>query len=1357
MAARFSGTPAFLPVAANEGRLAANQDRPSLPESQPVASGESEYTSDNDHDTYPAASDAVCSSSPVSPSYSHAPPAPSRNADCIYIPVRIGDANEYFLVDTGSAATIVSHELWSRLKINAPLQRANPLRTVTSSPLHIVGATILPLQIGQQQFSQSVFVAQHVQPPCILGRDFLAHHACSVDLSAPSLVVDGISHPLSVSRPSSGTDAVAPVRVTLPQTVIIHPYSEIVLSVDLPVPQHTSLAGSTGVISGRPNFLSRSGLDSSRVLATVVDGHVPIRLANFGPSSVTIYANTSVGEFQSCDPTDVLDGSATDSGPVPAVDTVATAEEADDPLASADLAELFHLSDNPNLDDEQRSKALNLLHRYRHLFAQQDTPAHRTHLVTHSIDTANAHPIKLPPRRISPHMADTVQQELNSMLDADVIQPSNSPWAAPVVLVRKKNGGVRFCIDYRKLNAVTVQDAHPIPRMDDTLDCLAGARLFSTLDLKSGYWQIPMADDDKCKTAFSTPYGLYQFNVMPFGLVNAPATFQRLMHMVLAGLEWKTCLAYMDDINTFSTTVNEHLDRLEEVFSRLSEAGLTLNPAKCSLFRSSVGYLGHVISGEGVATDPSKISTVVSWPTPSCSKDLSSFLGLASYYRRFVPNFASIAAPLFCLTRKGKEFHWTSDCQHAFECLKALLTAAPILAYPDFTRPFVLDTDASDTGIGAVLSQVHDDGREHVIAYGSHPLTKSQRNYSTTRKELLAVVTFVESFRHYLLYKPFTIRTDHGSLQWLHNFKEPNGQLARWIERLADYTFTIEHRPGKSHRNADTLSRRPEHDSLPSTVPQPSIVAAIAPSDTDPTPMVTSTDHSWMPAWTTNEVRSSQTAHPVWAHIIECLEHSTQPQPSHPSLVGINREHHELLSEFPRLELHNSLLFRRFTDACSEVSHLQLVVPPPLQQAILDTSHSHSTGGHLGPDRMKHRIATDFYWPGWRTAVTHYCRQCVQCARRKTPPSKPAPLQSTHSGYPWERLAIDILGPLPKTERGSQYVLVCADYFTKWTEALPMPDMTARTVATKLYDNIICRFGVPTMIHSDQGRQFESQLFQELCRVLDVTKTRTTPYHPQSDGMVERFNRTLLTMLSSFVNSRHDDWDVHLQSVMFAYRTTVHSGTGYTPYFLQFGREAQLPISAMFPVPRQQYSQVPYVAERQQALHDAFSRVRQRLQAGQQRQKTLFDRKAADKKFPKSQLVWLHQPAIRPGTSPKFHRPWDGPYRIINKLSPVVVRLQHCSHPSKTPVVHVDRLKACHLDPASYPTPVHIPQCTVPPPPQQYSPADHLQYVQLQPAAVPLPNPAPAPVPAPPVLAPAGRPPRQTRPPAWHAAYHIYR
>jgi hypothetical protein len=451
----------------------------------------------------------------------------------------------------------------------------------------------------------------------------------------------------------------------------------------------------------------------------------------------------------------------------------------------------------------QQEQFYQLLLKYAEVFPDNNNDLGRTRTTTHTINTDGAKPIRQAPRCIPPHLQSEADNLIAQMLQQNIIQKSNSPWSSPIVLVKKKDGSIRFCVDYRKVNHITRKDAYPLPRIDDTLDTLSGAKWFTTLDLLSGYWQVEVAAEDKEKTAFVTRDGLYEFNVMPFGLCNAPATFQRLMDMVLSGLQWTHCLVYLDDVIVFSCDFTSHLDKLHQVFLRLQKAGLKVKPTKCVFFQKEVPFLGHIVSEHGIATDPAKIDKVAKWPTPVSRHQLQQFLGLANYYRRFIKDFATICRPLHKLTEKSAPFKWTDECQYAFQTLRNKLVSPPVLVFPEFSKEFILDTDASDSGIGAVLSQIDDRGQERVVAYASRALSKAERNYSVTRKELLAMVTFTFHFRQYLLGRTFTLRTDHSSLTWLKNFRHPEGQLARWLEKLQEFTFTIQHRAG--HRDTPML------------------------------------------------------------------------------------------------------------------------------------------------------------------------------------------------------------------------------------------------------------------------------------------------------------------------------------------------------------------------------------------------------------------------------------------------------------------------------------------------------------------------------------------------------------------------
>ena len=431
-----------------------------------------------------------------------------------------------------------------------------------------------------------------------------------------------------------------------------------------------------------------------------------------------------------------------------------------------------------HLSPLQQQQLNGLFKEFSDVFSQGEDDLGCTPLLEHTIET-HWPPLRQPYRRQNPAVRREEMAQVQQMLASDVIRPSNSPWASSVVMVKKKDGSLHFCVDFRQLNAATVKDAHPLPRIDDLLDTLHGARWFSTLDLKSGYWQVPIMERDKEKTAFRTSsWQLYEFNQVPFGLCNAPATFSRLMDRVLSGLHWETCLFYLDDIIVFSSTWEEHLARLRQVFERLRHADLKLGAEKCAFAAKEVSYLGHRVTEEGLLPDSALLAAIREIPPPKTATEVPSFLGLAGYYRRYVKNFAAIAGPLHALTRKDTVFHWSADCQSAFDCLKMLLTTSPITAFPDFSQPFQLYTDASTAGLDAILAQVRE-GRERIICCASRSLNQAEKAYPATKLECLAIVWAVAKFRPYLMAMPFEVFTDHYALQWLKTMRTGSALLHR--------------------------------------------------------------------------------------------------------------------------------------------------------------------------------------------------------------------------------------------------------------------------------------------------------------------------------------------------------------------------------------------------------------------------------------------------------------------------------------------------------------------------------------------------------------------------------------------------
>nr|VZI35101.1 unnamed protein product [Spirometra erinaceieuropaei] len=742
-----------------------------------------------------------------------------------------------------------------------------------------------------------------------------------------------------------------------------------------------------------------------------------------------------------------------------------------------------------------------LLNSFPDLFAWSTDTIGRTHLIQHTIDTGDAKPVWQPPRRIPLRYREEVTNLLDELLQAKIIQPSSSPWASPIALVPKKDGSVRLCVYYRRLNAVTVRDSFPLPRLDDTQDALGNAAWFSTLDLKSGYWQAEIHPDDSHKTAFTVPQCLYEFQTLPFGLCNAAATFQRLRYRVLQPLIPDKCLVYLDDIIVFGRSIDEHNHSLRAVLEALRSAGLTLNPTKCLFYAVS------------------------------------------------------------------------------------------------------------------------------------NTLTKPQRNYCTFRCELLAIVVFLRQLKHQLIGRRFVLRTDHRALQWLRSFKDPMDQLARWQEFLQDFDFECQYRPGHKHGNADALSRLPHVTDADPNVQRAGVNAIVV---SEPT------RHEWATAQTTDPDTAT-----IYRHLSLGL-----PKLAERKMRGASQSARLLLNQWPYLTIENDILFPR--DPTS--NRLRPVVPGCLVESVLTDLHTQI--GQSGQRRTEPAALSRFWWHQLRSAVQRFCQSCATCAAFKPPfPSPRAPLQPITTGFPGDRVGLDILEPFPISVRGFEYVLVMVYYFTKWVEAVPLLRQNAASVANAISRTWISRWGAPLSFHSDCGANFQSQLLQDVCEILEIRKTRTTPYHPEGNGLVERTNRTLHDLLLAFSRDGHEhDWDAHLPLCLLAYRGTVHSSTGFTPHYHWTGRDLHLPADLRYPLPTPDPPTLhEYATHLRGVIRSAHNAARDALGAATQHQKEQFDRRTAGTPH--------YNPVPPHGTSAKHHHPWQGPFTLVDVLAPTTFLLRDAVHP----------------------------------------------------------------------------------------------
>ena len=858
----------------------------------------------------------------------------------------------------------------------------------------------------------------------------------------------------------------------------------------------------------------------------------------------------------------------------------------------------------------------------------------KTDVIEHTIDTGDAEPIRQRGRRVPHALRPLVEEQIDRMIESGIVRPSNSSWASPIVLVRKKDGTYRFCVDYRSVNAVAVKDSFPLPRIDETFDALSGARYYSMLDLASGYWQVLMRKDAVAKSAFVTERGLFEFTVMPFGLTNAPATFQRLMERVLRRLTWEHCLVYLDDILIFSKSFEEHVTGLTKVLQKLREAGLKAKPAKCQFGRRSVNYLGHVVSADGLAPEDEKIRAVTAFPVPKSVEQVRSFVGLAGYYRRFVPDSSTIAKPLFDILKKGCKFHWTDRCDGALKKLQRSLTEAPILTFPRFEEVFCVATDASNVGLGAVLFH-RIDGAERVVSYASRTLSPAEQKYAVVEKEALGLVWAVTHFRVYLLGKPFVLITDHCPLKWLKTLKDPNGRIARWIMTLSEYQWDIQHRSGKENANADALSRQPVgianadakkgdgtkrlEELLPPLSEEKLRIGAVGIE----------------PRYTMKELRVMQGKDALLARVKRLLVAGKSPLKGEWKSTSAERLVRQNWSD---LYLRDGVLCRRVAvrQGAASTRCEQIVVPKVLVSTVLTAVHDQL--GHLGIEKTTEKVRGQFWWPGYSTDVIEYIRKCEPCSQRKAPSGKQrAPMESVTIGRPMEMIALDFVGPLPTTIRGNRHLLVIGDYYTKWIEAVPTRDQTAEMSAQALLEQI-GRHGVPMVIHSDQGPAFEGKLIREMCRLLGTDKTRTTSDHPQCDGLVERTNRTLLDILSKYVEENQRDWDLKVPLALFGYRTAAQSSTGVSPFEMLYGRKARTTAELAVETRREAgVEPQQYFEGLEEKLAALRGLAEDKTIEAQERQRRAYDgATTGGVQLEEGDRVWLYTPRVKAGRKKKL-------------------------------------------------------------------------------------------------------------------------
>lgn len=832
---------------------------------------------------------------------------------------------------------------------------------------------------------------------------------------------------------------------------------------------------------------------------------------------------------------------------------------------------------------EGKEQIWDIISNYHDIFVLTGDPLPKSQILEHEIKTTDETPVHTKQYRYPPIHQDEIKRQVTDLLGKGIIKDSDSPYNSPLWIVPKKADASgkqkwRLVIDYRKLNEKTIKDSYPIPNIDEILDGLGNAKYFSAFDLTSSFHQVGVKENDIHKTAFSTKDGHFEFVRMPFGLKNAPPTFQRLMNRGLQGLVGNNCFVYVDDIIVFGRTLEEHNKNLKIIFERLRQCGLKLQPDKCEYLKPELEYLGHVISAEGVQPNPARIEKVKNYPVPRNSKEIKQFLGLCGYYRKFVKDFAKIAKPINQLLRKDKEFQWTSEQQTAFETLRDALITQPVLQYPNWNEPFILTTDASNHALGAVLSQ-GTIGRDRPTAYASRTLNNAESRYTTTEKELLAIVWATKHFHQYLYGRKFTIVTDHKPLVWLMNVKDPNSRLVRWRLKLLEYDYEIIYKQGKNNTNADALSRGRirtiEQDLLNSELEYyTTLYTNNPPTSVENDEFIKGLVGRPNPTVTTKPVGPSILSqvkiHQGFLKELPTIVYTEVPPETTEkgkTYVSPHDTGKTKLDTFTKVlnggDKINLIQDRNYlTEIAALLTKLNRDIdihvskPIPIdKKEIIQLAHDSLFGGHYAYDKTLQKIRKQHEWPNITRDVKTYIENCETCQRQKdTKRQTYIPQVTDIPSKPTDKVSLDLVGPLDETSRKNKYILVIQDYLTRYVMCEPLIDKSTAAIIQAFWASWLRIFGRPKEILTDNAKEFTSLEFSEFCDLMKSKHVLTSVYHPQSNGKNERSHIILKEYLRCY-QTTENPWDLILPKAMLNYNCTINRSTGYTPFELQLGYE----------------------------------------------------------------------------------------------------------------------------------------------------------------------------------------------------------
>ena len=1146
----------------------------------------------------------------------------SKNTTCRHalVPIRIGEKRCIALADAGATITLMSTSLAKELRL--PLYPPRLSATgVTNDALRMTGRTAARIRLGTKTISHCIYVADQISHDVILGTDYLAKLGeVTYNFKTCTLKTGNDEIPMVQKRIGITVDAVIHIgqEVQMVESLQLPPLSETIVTAEVNSVLHKD---DIILFEGNNNTTPRSIL-VGKAVDQPKNGTVRFPIMNTSPNFQTIQANTVIGNVEKLEED---------------IRILGTGDKPDDSY-KRNPGDALKIEDT-DLSKDQMKRLKNLINKYKDIIGERIEDLGSTKIVQHVIETLpNTQPIRSRPYNIPVHLRAEVKSQIDKMLDQGLITMSTGSWSSPIVLVKKKDGSWRFCVDYRKLNAVTVKHSMALSNIENAMEIMHGKKYFSSIDLCSGFFQVSLHEDSREKSAFITPWGTYRWQVMPQGASGSPSTFARLALAIMSDLisQGSSCV-YLDDWLMCSRTFDEHIALLDTVFNRLRYAGLKYRLSKSYFCQRKITYLGHVISQDGITVAPHNTTKIANFPTPKDKSGVRRMLGLFSFYRSYIKDFSKVANALIKLTKKDEPFVWTEDCEKAAQYLKDRITSAPILIFPNFNKQFVLTTDASSIAIGAVLSQEGEDGKLHPVSFYSKALSVAEQKWDACEQELFAILCAVKHYRAFLMNTHFLVLTDNVACTYIVKKSDLSPRLARWAVQLADYSFDIQHKAGKENVVADALSRAEEVNAIDSDPP-------INEEDT--------------------EMAAAQSRDYYLSPIKLYLTKKKFP-------VDTTKREMSVIKE-------KSLHFKMIKGVVYRVKgdKLLLAIPASQRQDLLYSAHESLMAMHPGLTKTMLKLSDKYWFPHMRKEVGRHIARCGSCQQRKDP-KQPirVPLKNQYASSPFDVISVDFMGPLTPTDSNKRNILVWTDHFTRWCEIQATEDQLASTVAQSYVERIFCRFGCSRVLLSDRAKNFLSEVIENINTLLQVEHRKTTPYRPQTNGLSEVTNRTIGTMLSHVVAENHRDWDKYIPLVQLAHNSARHTTINASPSMLLMCREVRFPYDMTQPSLPERVKAGTYAASLHKRMAEVWSTAKEAIEDGKTRQKGFYDRKCNASDLQVGDCVYYWTPRGQIGRTKKLMKRWKGPY-IIKKLTDTNATIQLFNDPDQVPfVVHLNTLK----------------------------------------------------------------------------------